>query len=390
MYTKIQYRAVFNRAHRLDRHGKALVQIEMLQHGSRIYFTTHIHIEPHQWHGGLVVEHPMADEYNFVINDYKSRLERMEIDYLKRGIYPSLAMMRSAIKESAAPSATFIDFARSIVTTSERKARTRAGYETLFNNIEKFRHAVLLSDIDYDFISRYDRWMHLSGIAHNTRVGRLRQVKAILNEAHKRDIIAKNPFDLYKIPPMNSKKGFLTTKQLRKIENILLHGAVDNVRDAFLFCCYTGLRFSDLVSLKSENIAGGWITKKMVKTNFTVEIPISEVFDGKALDIITKYGSIERLTRKLGTNATVNKHLKEVFRIAKVEGNFTFHTSRHTFATLMLQIGVPITSVQKMLGHQKLATTQIYGEVDKKTISQDIKKVLRKARKGKAHNNLQD
>lgn len=390
MYTKIQYRAVFNRAHRLDRHGKALVQIEMLQHGSRIYFTTHIHIEPHQWHGGLVVEHPMADEYNFVINDYKSRLERMEIDYLKRGIYPSLAMMRSAIKESAAPSATFIDFARSVVTASERKARTRAGYETLFNNIEKFRHAVLLSDIDYDFISRYDRWMHLSGIAHNTRVGRLRQVKAILNEAHKRDIIAKNPFDLYKIPPMNSKKGFLTTKQLRKIENILLHGAVDNVRDAFLFCCYTGLRFSDLVSLKSENVAGGWITKKMVKTNFTVEIPISEVFDGKALDIITKYGSIERLTRKLGTNATVNKHLKEVFRIAKVEGNFTFHTSRHTFATLMLQFGVPITSVQKMLGHQKLATTQIYGEVDKKTISQDIKKVLRKARKGKAHNNLQE
>ncbi|MBR5638210.1 MAG: site-specific integrase [Muribaculaceae bacterium] len=390
MYTKIQYRAVFNRAHRLDCSGKALVQIEMLQQGTRIYFTTRIHIEPHQWHGGMVVDHPMADEYNFVINDFKTRLERMEIDYLKRGVYPSLAMMRMAVREAAAPSSTFIDFARSIVNASERKTRTRAGYETLFNNIEKFRHAVLLSDIDYDFITRYDRWMHLSGIAHNTRVGRLRQVKAVLNEAHKRDIIAKNPFDLYKIPPMVNKKGFLTTKQLNKIEKLVVSGPVETVRDAFLFCCYTGLRFSDLVSLKSSEIAGGWITKKMVKTNFTVEIPAGEVFDGKALAIIEHYGSIEKLTAKLGTNATVNKHLKEVFRKAKIEGSFTFHTSRHTFASLMLQMGVPVTSVQKMLGHQKIATTQLYGEVDKKTIAQDLKKVLRKVRKVNSDKVLQE
>ena len=232
--------------------------------------------------------------------------------------------------------------------------------------------------------------MHLSGIAHNTRVGRLRQLKAILNEAQKRDIIAKNPFDLFKIPPMNSKKGFLTTKQLNKIEKQVVSGPVATVRDAFLFCCYTGLRFSDLVTLKSSDITKGWITKKMVKTNFTVEIPASEVFDGKAIAIIDRYGSIERLTRKLGTNATVNKHLKEVFRLAKIEGNFTFHTSRHTFASLTLQMGIPITSVQRMLGHQKLATTEIYSEVDRTTITKDIKKALKKSRKSKGDKGLQE
>ena len=390
MYTKIQYRAVYNRAHRLDRNGKALVQIEMLQQGSRIYFTTRIHLAPHQWHRGTVIDHPMADEYNFLINDYKSRLERMEIDYLKRGIYPSLSMMRMAVREAAAPSSTFIDFARNIVNASERKARTRASYETLFNNIEKFRHAVLLSEIDYDFITRYDRWMHLSGIAQNTRVGRLRQVKAILNEAHKRDIIAKNPFDLFKIPPMVHKKGFLTTKQLNKVESLVLSGPVAKVRDAFLFCCYTGLRFSDLMTLKSSEIVGGWITKKMIKTSFTVEVPAGEVFDGKAMKIIERYGSIEKLTAKLGTNATVNKYLKEVFRLSKIEGDFTFHTSRHTFASLSLQMGIPITSVQKMLGHQKLATTEIYSEVDRKTITKDIKKVLKKSRKANVHNELRE
>ena len=56
----------------------------------------------------------------------------------------------------------------------------------------------------------------------------------------------------------------------------------------------------------------------------------------------------------------------------------------------MLQMGVPITSVQKMLGHQKIATTQIYGEVDKKTIAQDLKKVLRKTRKANVVKELQE
>lgn len=390
MYTKIQYRAVFNRAHRLDRQGLGLVQIELLQQGKRAYFSTRIHIAPHQWNHGVVVNHPMADEYNFVVNDYKTRLERMEIDYLKRGVYPSLSMMRRAVRESAAPSSTFIDFARSVVQASDRKERTRAGYQTLFNNLEKFRRGVLLSDVDYDFITRYDRWMHLSGIAHNTRVGRLRQLKAILNEAHKRDVIAKNPFDMFKIPPMTSKKGFLSTRQLTKVENLVLSTPLDKARDAFLFCCYTGLRFSDLLTLRSEDIASGWLTKRMVKTNFKVEVPIAEVFDGKAVAMLDRYGRIEKLTKGLGTNATVNKRLKEVFRLAKIEGNFTFHTSRHTFASLMIQMGVPITSVQKMLGHQKLATTEIYGEVNRTTIANDLKKVLRRARKNNEASKLQE
>ena len=119
----------------------------------------------------------------------------------------------------------------------------------------------------------------------------------------------------------------------------------------------------------------------MIKTNFVVEIPISELFDGKALQIIEKYGKIENLSSKIGCNAIVNKILKDIFKKAKIEGDFTFHTSRHTFASLMLQFGVPITSVQKMLGHQKLTTTQIYGEVNKDTITKDLKKIIKKARK---------
>ena len=122
------------------------------------------------------------------------------------------------------------------------------------NNIEKFRRGVLITDIDYQFLVSYDKWLRDSCIAHNTRISRLRLLRALLNEAQKRDIIAVNPFNKFKIQQMISKKGFLTIEQLRKIERLNLKGIEDRVRDAFLIGCYTGLRFSDIVTLRDDHI----------------------------------------------------------------------------------------------------------------------------------------
>lgn len=382
MVNKISYKVVHNRANRLKKDGTALIQIELRQGTRRIYFPSRIYVRPGQFRDGYVVEHPMSDEYNFLLYDMRNGIERIEIDYIKRGIYPTLEMIRSAVRENTAPSARFRDFGQSVVNNSERKDRTKNGYDTLFNSMDKFRNGTLVSDVDYNFIVKYDLWLKNCGISHNTRVGRLRQVKAILNEALKRDIIAKNPFDMFRIPPMTNKKGFLSAKQIKKVESIILDEKEGRVRDSFLFCVYTGLRFSDFKTLKQSDIKNGWLTKIMVKTNFKVEIPISELFGGKALDIISKYGDdIENLSKAIGTNATVNKALKSIFAKLKFNENFTFHTSRHTFASILLQMGVPITSVQKMMGHQKLSTTQIYGEVNRETITNDIKKVLKKLKK---------
>lgn len=313
-------------------------------------------------------------------------IEKTYVDYIKRGIIPTLSMLKSAIKESSTPSAKFIDFGKDVVSASDRKKRTKEGYDTLFNSIEKFKKGILLSEVDYNFIIRYDQWMKENGISNNTRIGRLRQTKAILNEAVKRDILPKNPFDKFKIPSMTNKKGFISKDALRALETANLTKKEDIVRDAFLFCTYSGLRFSDLKTLKSEHINNGWITKIMEKTKFKVEIPISSLFDGKAIDIINKYGRIENLVKKIGCNATVNKTLHDILKKLNIVNNenerdFTFHSSRHTFASILLQMGVPITSVQKMLGHQKLSTTQIYGEVNKDTISNDINKIIKKAKK---------
>ena len=174
---------------------------------------------------------------------------------------------------------------------------------------------------------------------------------------------------------MVSKKGFLTKEEVTKLERLNLKGNEDKIRDAFLIGCYTGLRFSDIISLRPEHIKDGWLTKKMVKTGFIVEIPIAELFDGKMMVILKKYDNqINKLTTSLASNSAVNKILRGILDRIDADAKITFHSSRHTFATLLGQRGVQLTTIQKLLGHTKIQTTQIYSEVDRNTIVNDIKR----------------
>ena len=148
------------------------------------------------------------------------------------------------------------------------------------------------------------------------------------------------------------------------------------VRDAFLVGCYTGLRFSDITALRQSHIKDGWLVIGMQKTKFTVEIPIASLFDGKMVSLVEKYGGdIGRLTKKLGPNATVNRTLRGLLDAVGADAKITFHSSRHTFATLLGQQGVDISVVSKLLGHQKLQTTEIYREVDRRNIELAVAKV---------------
>lgn len=375
MLNKIRYRLVFNRARRLNQRGEGLVEIECSQQKRRIYFTTHTYVRPENFKHGSVTGIPNADSLNYALCLMMQDVERVELEYIKRGVEVHLPMLREAVRSHISPAAKLTDFGTQVVEQSERKNLTKLNYQTLLNNIERFRKGTLVTDIDYQFLVSYDKWLRESGIAHNTRISRLRLLRALLNEAKKRDIIHTNPFDRFRIQQMVSKKGFLTMEQVHKLEKMVLKGQEDKVRDAFLIGCYTGLRFSDIVTLRNEHIKSGWLTKKMAKTGFIVEIPIAELFGGKMLLLIEKYnGNIERVTKALGTNSSVNKTLRGILDRIKADPKITFHSSRHTFATHLGQSGVQITTIQKLLGHQKLQTTQIYSEVDRKAITNDLKK----------------
>ncbi|MBQ6764040.1 MAG: site-specific integrase [Paludibacteraceae bacterium] len=378
MLSRIAYRPVFNRAARLNMSGKGLIEIECRQSGRRIYFSTNTYVGTDQWKHGRVINHPLADGLNHSIWMSLLDIQRVELEFLKRGVYLSLPALKNAVRAKIKPTATLVEFGNEIINGSERKQTTIAGYRTLFRNIEKFRAGVLVADIDYSFLVSYENWMRALGIAHNTRVGRLCFLRTIMNEAVRHKIIDSSPFAEYKIPPMTAREGFLTNTQLHKVEKVDVKDKAAIIRDAFLFACYTGLRFSDLVTLRSEHIVKQWIHKKMVKTGFMVDVPLNDIFASKAAAIIERYGTIERLVTKIGCNSTANKRLREILQQVGITEHYTFHTARHTFATLLIQYGLAITTVQRLLGHQRIETTQIYGEITTKAISADIRRANRK------------
>ena len=123
------------------------------------------------------------------------------------------------------------------------------------------------------------------------------------------------------------------------------------------------------------------------KTGYDLKIPLHLVFEGKALDILQRYPSIADFT-KIGCNADTNRHLATLQKMAKIKTRTTFHTARHTCATLLCHQGVPITTVQKILGHTKLTTTQLYSEVMADTIVRDLSNVRKNERKRKDTNGM--
>lgn len=381
MLNKIRYRLAFNRAGRLNKLGEGLIEIECTQQRRRIYFSTHVYVKPENFSRGAVNGTPNAEELNYALYLMVQDVERIELEYIKRGVTVHLPMLREAVRSHISPAAKLRDFGLQVVEESERKNLTKLNYQTLLNNLERFRSGLLVTDIDYQFLVSYDKWLRDSGIAHNTRIGRLQLLRALLNEARKRDLISTSPFERFRIQQMVSKKGYVTAEQLHKLERLPLHGNEDRIRDAFLVGCYTGLRFSDIISLRQEHIKDGWLTKKMAKTGYIVEVPVVKLFDGKMLEIIEKYGKIDNLAKNIGSNASVNKVLRSILDRIGIDPKITFHSSRHTFATLLGQKGVHLTTIKKLLGHQKLQTTQIYNEVDRMAITNDIKKATKK------HNN---
>ncbi|MFZ1451336.1 MAG: site-specific integrase, partial [Ferruginibacter sp.] len=157
------------------------------------------------------------------------------------------------------------------------------------------------------------------------------------------------------------------------------------VRDIFVFSCYTGLSFIDVVNLTPNHIAIGmdrekWIFTSRQKTNTASHIPILP----PAMTIINKYkdhpASINkgRLLPVL-SNQKMNAYLKEIADLCEINKELTFHVARHTFATTVtLTNGVPIETVSKMLGHKKLQTTQHYAKILDTKISQDMSALFKK------------
>lgn len=382
---KIKYRLVYNRKKQLNKQGTALVQVEASLNQRKVYFKTNIYLRPEHWdkRTAQVCNHPQANDLNAMLFEFVLHLQRIELELWKRGVPATLSLLKDAMKKNRPVNVTFPVFAKEYVTHSDRRESTKENLYTTITVLQEFRPGMDFKDITYTFLKDFEVYLREKGNGINTVAKHLRQLRTLVNEAINQGYIHADayPFRKFKIKQERGRHEFLTPDELKKLENLEVNDRkLRHVLDAFLFCCYVGLRYSDFCQLTPANFirvnGKKWLHFKSIKTGIELRLPLHLLFEGKALSILDRYNIAEFAS--LGSNSEVNKALSVIAGMARIKKHVTYHTARHTCATLLIHQGVPITTVQKLLGHTSVKTTEIYSEILSNTIVRDLKAVKRK------------
>lgn len=247
-----------------------------------------------------------------------------------------------------------VDYLRKKVKAINVK-NSRENNENMIRHLATFRKNVTLAEINRPFYQQFVDFL-LSKLSINSARLIAVLLKARLHDAFIDGMIASMP-DLYGIAPKKESTDieFLTLDELKAL---VATDAPEEVKNPFLFCCFTGLRFSDVKALRWENIENGIIVLRMRKTREMVRVPLSENAR-RFLPEVREKGLVFRI----GPLNTLSRRLKLWAKNAGVKKDLHFHMSRHTLGTLALENGADIYTVSKLLGHKSVETTQIYAKV---------------------------
>lgn len=264
---------------------------------------------------------------------------------------------------------------------------THERYATALNHTKEFiEYKYNVSDfpikqINHEFITEYEYYLKaIRKCSHNTAIKYLTNFKKIMRICLGNGWIDKDPFINYRFQLKEVEREILHQHELQAIaDKEFATSRLEQVRDVFLFCCFTGLAYSDVKKLTKDHIIIGidgerWIKVNRTKTDTRSSIPILPM----AQAILDKYANhpkccAEKRVLPVGSNQKMNDYLKEIAAVCEIEKNITFHIARHSFATTVtLQNDVPIESVSKMLGHKSIRTTQHYAKVLDKKVGNDM------------------
>lgn len=382
---KIIYNLVYNRKKCLNKKGMALVQVEAYLGRKKKYFSTKVYLKPEQWDNKklIVKNHPNADALNRLIYEFVATIEKKELELWQQGKRISLELLKNALTTQENNS-SFISFFRQEVMNSSLKDSTKRNHLSTLILLQEFKKDIVFSDLTFEFISSFEYFLQLKGYHINTITKHMKHLKRHVNIAINKEYIEiqKYAFRKYKIKTIENKHTHLVPEELERLENLILSDRYVKLQkslDAFLFCCYAGMRYSDFINLSSENIVDinqeTWLIYKSVKTGTEVRLPLYLLFSGKGIAILNKYRDNLEDFFHLRDNSNVNKDLIIITRLAGLSKRISFHTARHTNATLLIYNGINITTVQKLLGHKSVKTTQVYTNVMDMTIIHDLEKM---------------
>lgn len=327
-------------------------------------------------------------------------------DYIiLKHIEPSVSLVKSKIKENKQEALgknlpvikyfeTFYDYKKQEFTfDKDRSITSLKDYKSFWNSLidyEKYTSKTLyLDDIDKNELDNYRTFMYQKRIDTNEikyiTIGNLnpntfRKRIVVFKTFHywlvENDIISEVPKSLlnYRIKKVETHKEFLTSEEILKLFEISFKNPLHNkIKDAFVFACHTGMRFSDLTSINKEHfkIKNGcvFVRKRAEKVNEYFMVPLSDIANGIAVKYNYSFNFV--------TNQTFNSNLKDIMKLSKLFNTetdkkdengkkimrfqlFHTHSARHSFITNLVNERIALNEIMSMTGHKKLETLNIY------------------------------
>ena len=355
-----------------NRNGLHPVYLRAFQSGRKVEIATSVTLPNKDWSVSrqrVKKANKLYERHNAILDAYdKKALKFLINNFVNEDSPITLQQFKDHILSIGQSDDSFTDYILNHL--KENRARLRSeswySYKSQITKLLKFKKTISFSDITEKFINDYHYYMiNTLGNNENTASKSLRSLRTFVNIALRYGYIKKNPFKYVTIKKVDGKRDFLNAEELNKLAQAYLDGKITvpmekEILKYFLFSCYTGLRYSDLKSLRANSINGNMLQIKMHKTGYLVSIPLTQ----KALQLLseTNFKASESVFR-IYCNKVTNRVLKQLGLRYNIPKKLTCHVARHTFATVSITLGIPIEVVSKLLGHTNLKTTQVYAKI---------------------------
>jgi site-specific recombinase XerD len=387
---------------------KAVIRLDKLSHSTneapvclritkdrKTIYKTLLHINPRCWDAKAqrIIHHKNADVLNAVITNRKAQIEREIYLMILQNDDVNISTIRNRIHNA---SSDFFEYAnRYCESIKENSFLTHLRIKSIIRKLHLFHQGreLPIRQIDAEFVRRYEHHLsHEVGNSRNTIAISMRFIATIVRSMYKEHGLndSTNPFKTihYQFEPAT--RQYLLAEEVTRIQRLPLtpESPIYHAREVFIFECYTGLRISDILTLKWENISDEAIALRMRKTDKLLSIPLQNdikhilarrralAMQGQERDIshdfvfsylqhLSPITADDQTTSRAICSATaaINIHLKTIAKLSGIDKNLSTHVARHTFATLLLTNGNDLPVIQDLLGHHDVRITQIYAKV---------------------------
>lgn len=370
-------RIVFDRKHVSSNTKEGLVQLEVLFKGVRRYFSTGVKVTKNRWsRSGKVTGCMDMIVMNRRIDEMKRMVDKYIVGLMENEEPFDFDRFKTWMVASDEQGIGFVDWVeKRIAERNDIRKSTKRNHMKLVALLRKIGNIRTFADVTKKNVLKMDTYLHSTGIRQTTIASYHKFMKTYVHDAMSSGLIEKDPYIGVKIDIGKSVWGrFLTVDEVEAIEKAEMPTeSLKRVKDLFLFQCYTGLAYADLMRFDMSKAVKGekyyLVTDDRKKTGEGYTVVLME----KAMEILKKYDyKLPKMTCE-----QYNMRLKIMADASGIEKPIASHYGRRTCGMLLLNYGFPIEIVSKVLGHSNIKTTQqAYAKILDRTVENEfIKKI---------------